>query len=166
MTFASIASGTAVFVDANIFVYAFAPDPQFGPACEQLLERIELHDVQGFTSSQVLADVAHRLMSLEACATFGWPYAGIAVRMQRHPADVQRLTRFRQALEAILKVGVQIIPLFERHVLAGAALSQQLGLLTNDAVVVAVMQENGLTQIATHDADFDRVPGLVRFSPA
>lgn len=31
MTVASIASGTSVFVDANTFVYAFAPDPQFGP---------------------------------------------------------------------------------------------------------------------------------------
>ena len=165
MTFAGIASGTAVFVDANTFVYAFAPDPQFGPACEQLLDRIERLDLRGFTSSHVLADVAHRLMSLEACATFAWPYAGIAARMQRHPAEVRQLTRFRQALDAVLQIGVQVIPISARNVLAGAVLSQQYGLLTNDALIVAVMQENGLTQIATHDSDFDGVPGLTRFGP-
>lgn len=165
MTFASIASGTSVFVDANTFVYAFAPDPQFGPSCEELLERIERGDLQGYTSSHVLADTAHRLMSLEACATFGWPYAGIAARMQRHPTEVRQLTRFRQALDGIQQIGVRVVPVVERHVLAASALSQQFGLLTNDALVVAVMQENGLVQIASHDADFDSIPGLTRFGP-
>ncbi len=66
MRFVDIPRGQAVFVDANVFVYAFAPDPVLGPASEQLLERIELHDLQGFTSSDVLCDVTHRLMSLEA----------------------------------------------------------------------------------------------------
>jgi predicted nucleic acid-binding protein len=48
---------------------------------------------------------------------------------------------------------------------AAVALSQQLGLLTNDALIVALMQANGLTKIASHDADFDRVPGLTRYAP-
>jgi predicted nucleic acid-binding protein len=33
-------------------------------------------------------------------------------------------------------------------------------------MVVAVMQANGLTKIASSDADFDRVPGLTRYAPA
>ena len=45
------------------------------------------------------------------------------------------------------------------------SLSQQYGLLTNDALTVAVMQANGLTKIASHDTDFDRVPGLTRYAP-
>jgi predicted nucleic acid-binding protein len=44
--------------------------------------------------------------------------------------------------------------------------SQQFGLLTNDALTVAIMQANGLTRIASHDTDFDRVPGITRYSPA
>jgi len=66
MTFADIPSGQSVFVDANPFVYALVPDPVFGPPSVQLLERIEHRDIQGFTSSAVLSDVAHRLMTLEA----------------------------------------------------------------------------------------------------
>ena len=32
MTFADISAGEAVFVDANIFIYYFRPDPTLGPA--------------------------------------------------------------------------------------------------------------------------------------
>jgi predicted nucleic acid-binding protein len=46
-----------------------------------------------------------------------------------------------------------------------AALCQQLGLLTNDGLIVAVMQANGITKLASNDADFDRVPGLTRYAP-
>jgi len=40
------------------------------------------------------------------------------------------------------------------------------GLLTNDAVTVALMQAHGLSKIATSDTDFDRVPGTTRYAPA
>jgi predicted nucleic acid-binding protein len=37
--------------------------------------------------------------------------------------------------------------------------------LTNDAIIVAVMQVNGLTTLASNDPDFDRVPGITRYAP-
>jgi predicted nucleic acid-binding protein len=46
-----------------------------------------------------------------------------------------------------------------------ADISQQFGLLTNDALVVSVMRNHGLTLLASHDADLDRVPGLTRYTP-
>lgn len=165
MTFDDQSRGAAVFVDANPFVYAFAPDPQLGLPCEQLLERIERQELRGFTSSHVLSDVAHRLMSLEACSVFGWPYNGIASRMKRHPSELSQLVRFRQAIDAILQIGVHVLSVKAGHVTEAAKLSQRHGILSNDALVVALMEANGLTLIASHDADFDRVPGIVRHSP-
>lgn len=47
-----------------------------------------------------------------------------------------------------------------------AVASQQHGLLSNDALIVAVMQSHGLSNLASSDADFDRVPGFTRFVPA
>jgi predicted nucleic acid-binding protein len=38
-------------------------------------------------------------------------------------------------------------------------------LLTNDALIVVLMQDHGLTALASLDADFDRVPGLTRYAP-
>ena len=37
--------------------------------------------------------------------------------------------------------------------------------LSGDALVVAIMQAYRITQLASHDADFDRVTGLMRFAP-
>jgi hypothetical protein len=45
MKFTDLARGSAVFVDANTFAYAFAPDPQFGPPCGEMLERVEHRDI-------------------------------------------------------------------------------------------------------------------------
>ena len=39
------------------------------------------------------------------------------------------------------------------------------GLLSGDALILAVMQTHGLTHLASNDADFDRVPGIVRYGP-
>ena len=39
MTFADLSAGESIFLDANPLVYHFAPDPLFGPACNQLIAR-------------------------------------------------------------------------------------------------------------------------------
>jgi predicted nucleic acid-binding protein len=165
MIFADIPDGTSVFLDANTLVYYFAPDPALGPACRELLERISRQELQGVTSTHALSDVAHRLMTLEAMAKFGWPQTGIARRLRRHPADVQSLVGFRQAVDEVPQLGIQIAPISQQLVSEAADISQQTGLLGGDALLVAVMRSHGLTHLASHDADFDRVPGITRYAP-
>jgi predicted nucleic acid-binding protein len=165
MTFADIPGGAALFLDSNLFVYALVPDPQFGAVCTALLERIQRQELTGFTSAHVLAEVAHRLMTIEASGMFGYPYAGIAARLKRRPALVQQLTRFAGMAGEVARYGVQGLPVTGDLILAAAGVSQQTGLLTNDALVVAVMRHHNLDLLASHDADFDRVPGLTRYAP-
>src|SRR5205823_6456373 len=97
---------------------------------------------------------------------FGWPFAGIAQRLRQHPAQVQGLTRFRQAVQEVPQFGIQVLTIPPSLIDAAAAVSQHTGLLSNDALVVAVMQANGLTHLASNDADFDRIPGITRYAPA
>jgi hypothetical protein len=92
MIFADLSAGDSVFVDANSLIYHFAPDPVLGPPCGQLLQRIENQELGGFTSIHLLSEVAHKLMTIEANALLGWPFAGMVNRLRRHPAEVQRLT--------------------------------------------------------------------------
>ena len=66
MIFTDLAAGDAVFVDANTLIYHFTNHPKYGPACTTLVERIEQKEITGFTSSHCLADVAHRIMTIEA----------------------------------------------------------------------------------------------------
>jgi predicted nucleic acid-binding protein len=163
--FADLAAGDAVFVDANTFIYHFAPDPVLGPPCSALLRRIENQELAGFTSIHLLGEAAHKLMTIEANSVLGWPFAGMANRLRRHPAEVQRLSAFRRAILQIAQSRVQILPIPVPVFVSATAITQQAGLLINDALVIAVMQANGLSRLASHDADFDRVAGITRYAP-
>ncbi|HWG45303.1 MAG TPA: type II toxin-antitoxin system VapC family toxin [Gemmataceae bacterium] len=165
MTFLDLPSGQAVFVDANIFLYYFRPDPILGPPCDQLLQRIENGDIQGYTSAHVLNEMVHRLMTEEAHQRFGWPMNGMARRLRTHPAQVRSLSRPRQAIDELTVIGLQILPITGGQVSRSVDHSNQHGLLSSDALIVSVMQHHGLQALASHDADFDRVPGLTRYAP-
>jgi predicted nucleic acid-binding protein len=112
----------------------------------------------------VLSEVGHRLMTIEASALFHWP-SKIVQRLQQNPANVRQLTQFRSALQKVPLLGIQVLTTPSTLLDPAAAISQQTGLLSNDALIVAVMQANGLTKLASEDSDFDRVPGLTRYAP-
>ncbi len=164
MTFVQIPSGAAAFLDANTLIYHFSNDATYEPACTQLIKRIELRDLTGFTSAHALADVAHRLMTLEAINRHGWPLAGIAARLRKHHVEIPQLSVYHQAIARIPLLGVQVLPVTHPAVEAATLLSQQYELLTGDALIVAVMRQHGLTNLASEDADFDRVAGLTRYT--
>jgi predicted nucleic acid-binding protein len=165
MIFADLASGDSVFVDANVLVYHFGPHPTFGTACRQFLQRIESRDLVGFTSTHVLGEVAHQLMIAEALTLPGWSAGKVKKRLRQQPTALQSLTRFRTAVENLLQSRITIWTIAPSLFATAATISQQCGLLTNDALTVGLMQANGLTRIASHDSDFDRVPGITRYAP-
>jgi predicted nucleic acid-binding protein len=146
-------------------VYYFTADLHYGAACLQLLDRVARQQVHGFTSAHVVSDVAHRVMTLEAMHVCGLPAKGIAGHLRQHPAEVQKLTRFRQAVDLVAPLSIQVVPLDLALVSAAAARSQQYGLLIGDALIVAIMEHYRLTELASNDADFDRVPRLTRYGP-
>src|SRR5437016_3630618 len=110
LTFADIAAGIDIYVDANVLVYAFAPHAVFGAACTQLLTRIENKEPRGCTSAQSLSEMCHRLMTIEANDRWGWPFAGIVARLRRHPTEVQTLSRPKKAVDELSLIGLRILP--------------------------------------------------------
>jgi predicted nucleic acid-binding protein len=65
-------------------------------------------------------------------------------------------------------MSIQREAVFENGVLkfdVAADVSQQFGLLANDALTIVLMRKHGYSQLASADSDFDAVPGLTRFSP-
>jgi predicted nucleic acid-binding protein len=165
MIYADLPAGATVFLDSSVFIHHFEPNAAFGPAATDFLERIENQEINGVTATHLVSEVAHRLMTIEAMQAFGWKSAGIALRLRNHPAQVQTLKRFRQAVQEIPLFGIRILTIDPAWLDAAAAVSQQTGLLHNDALTVAVMRAHGLTNLASADPDFDRVPGITRFGP-
>ena len=165
MTFLDLVAGDAVFIDANTFVYHFAPDPRWSSSCGQLLQRIQNQQIAGHTSAAILSEVAHRLMTIEARARHLWTPGKLLHRLKQNPHIVQSLTSSEAAITSIVGSRVHIIPVDSGLIVAAAAMSRQTGLLTNDALALALMQAHGLTKLASNDSDFDRVPGITRYTP-
>ncbi len=61
MTFDALKSGVRIFIDANIFLYHFLAR---SGECRRLLERCLAGDVVGVTTTSVVAETMHRLMTM------------------------------------------------------------------------------------------------------
>jgi predicted nucleic acid-binding protein len=130
-----------------------------------LLERCARRTLLGYTSTPVLAEVLHRCMVAEAIAK-GLVTARTAVRkLAETPEGVKQLTQYQDDVSKIPHMYLTILPLTLEIVQASAEVRKDKGLLTNDSFVVAFMREQGLTQLATANGDFDRVGGLTIHKP-
>jgi len=98
MIFADLGPGQQVFLDANTLVYHFGPHAVLGLACNQLVQRIENQDLDGFISTHVLTEVAHRMMMVEASAQPGWTSIKVKNRLQQQPLVIKTLARFRNVI--------------------------------------------------------------------
>jgi predicted nucleic acid-binding protein len=134
-------------------------------ACTAFLQQVEAGVLHGSTSVVTLAEVAHRLMLLEAISTFGLVPRTAVRHLKEHPALVTQLAQYRLATEAITAFNVTVVPVTPGHLQTAQQLCVQHGLLTNDALLVAVMQTLGFTDLASNDPELTRVPGLTVWQP-
>ena len=115
---------------------------------------IARRELAAFTATHLLSEVAHRVMTTEASSLHKWPASGIVARLKQNPGIVQNLTNFRHAVEQIPLYGVHVLVIPAALVATAANVSQQTGLLSNDALIVAVLRTHGLTKLASNDRVF------------
>jgi predicted nucleic acid-binding protein len=166
MTLDQVPVGARLLVDANVLVYHLQPHPGFGPMCHRLMERIERQDITGVSFTNLLGEAVHRLMLIEAATLPGWAGGKVLNRLKQQPSFIQQLTLFQTAVDAVLQSRIGVFPAPAALLSSAAALCRQYNLLTNDALIVAFMQQHGLTALASGDTDLDRVPGITRHAPA
>ena len=104
-------------------------------------------------------------MTIEAMGRFGWKAAGLAARLRKHHMEIPKLSLYQQATVQVAQLGIQVLPIAESLVVAATGLSPHYELLTGDALIIAVMRQQGLIHLASLDADFDRVSGITRYAP-
>jgi uncharacterized protein len=165
MTLAAIPSTTEIFIDANIFVYHFAGPTALTPACSAFLRRVEDGDLTGFTSLIAVTETLHRVMIIEATAMLQVEARQAVRYLKEHPGEVTKLTRHLVVPEKIQTIGVHILLPIVEDLLASQAQKLSFGLLTNDAINLAVMKRYHLEHIATNDPDFQRVESLKVWRP-
>jgi predicted nucleic acid-binding protein len=158
-----VPAGTRCFIDANIFVYHLVDTPELSDACSDFLERVEERELTGVTSA--VAEVIHKVMLVEAMTKHNLPHRGLAHRLQRHAQLLADLKQHAEVAKLVHALAVQVIPTTLALLEAATELAVIHEVLTNDAITLAVMRQEGLSDIVTNDENFGRVKGLTVWTP-
>jgi predicted nucleic acid-binding protein len=132
-----------IFVDSNVPMYVAGRDHPLRDPARRLLDRARGGELDICTSTEVLQEILCR-------------YAALG-----------RLDLATSVYDLFVEICPVVFPVTLADTdRARALLPGSSGLSVRDAVHAAVMLGNGVTDIATFDAGFDRIPGITRFRMA
>jgi predicted nucleic acid-binding protein len=161
----SFPAGESCFIDANILGYASIEIVPLTARCRAFLERVAAGEIFAFTSAGAVADALFKTLMIEATRRFVPAGTKALAFLQNHPELIGQLSHYPAAAEGLAKLPLRLLPVDWDVIQAATRISIQHGLLTNDALIVALMQRHHLTHLVTNDDDFDRVPGLTLWKP-
>jgi predicted nucleic acid-binding protein len=138
----AVPKGARVFLDAPVFLHHFAGTSL---ECRKLLERCERSEVRGFTSALVLARVA--------------------AASDETAARASALSR-EDAVAKIPLMGVEVLPLDLRALLASGGLREKLGVGVAASLALTVALEAGASALCTTATDLERAEGLRVYRPS
>jgi predicted nucleic acid-binding protein len=158
-----VPSGARVFIGSTILIYhATAVSVQR----RDLLERCESGDVAGVSSVIVLAEVAHRLMTIEAVASGTIAGKDVVRKLRARPDVVGHLHVYQEQVDRIPLMGIEILPLDTGALVRSADLRRESGLLVNDSLVVVTARNAGIAHVASGDPDFGRIEDFTLYRPS
>ena len=124
-------------------MYASGVDHPHKAAAERILGQAESHEIDAWSSVEILQEILHRYTCLGRLKVASQVYDLFLVTCPNIlPVTLADLNRARDLLAAVPT------------------------LRSRDAVHAAVMLNHGIEYIATFDRDFDRIPGIKRLEPA
>lgn len=163
MNLTEIKSGEWVVIDTDILVYA---NQQKCQECIQLLKRCAQQDVRGIVPMPVVADLVHTLMLIEAREN-NWVEPGTAARtLSDKPDLVRRLSRYENQIREFMGIGLRLEPATPVDVLEAMAFQRELGLFTNDALLLAIARRLNCSAIASATRALMSVKGFVVYQPS
>lgn len=133
----------AVFLDANILMYAAGMDHPLKEPCRAALERAVSRRAALVTDTEVLQEILYRYFAL------------------------RRPDAARTVYSAAVRLCAEVLPVTEANTArALALLLERPKLSARDAIHVATMEACGTRRILSTDADFDSVPEVERIDPS
>jgi predicted nucleic acid-binding protein len=148
MTLNEIEEGSAIFIDANVFIYHFTGASQ---QCSAFLERCRAREISATTSVLVLREVCHRLMMLEAVKKGLVSPGNVARKLAERPNIISQLIAYETDVESIPAMRIEVAAVTEHTFMQAVRLQRRYGLLTNDSMIVATMLRDGFRLLATAD---------------
>ncbi len=156
-----------IFIDANIFIYYFATPNRFEQSCANLFLTFQDEQFFGYTSISVILETLHRLMVIEASTKITHPTSSTMIsRLKNDPALVKHLHNYSKILEIIPLLSIKIISAVMDDLINSIKIKEEYGLLTNDSLIVALMQKQNIKFLATNDLDFEKVKEIKVWKPS
>lgn len=163
MNLSDIESGSEVFIDANIFIYHFTGASN---ECSEFLSRCEQGDIYGLTSVNVVLEILHRLMMIEAVRKKLAAPPNIVKKLQKQPPKIRLLNEYFINTKKIIDMGIKVNPISMETVLISQSARLSHGLMVNDSLIIASMQESGINSLATNDKKLAEIEGLFVYTPS
>ena len=130
-----------IFVDSNVPMYLVGAAHPHKRDAQRLLERCISERIPLVTDAEVLQEILHRYTA------------------------IRRRDAIQPAFDALLGVVDDVWAVDRRAVeRAKTILLERESLSARDALHVALMEQNGVTRIASFDTGFDVAPGLERMT--
>ena len=158
-------TGSPCFIDTNVLYFHFVRVTGVSEHCTNLLRRVEAGELTAHAAPHVLADAVHKVMLYEAAVRFERARPGLTGWLESDPERVKELRWHREAAADLFALPFRLLQPTLDDLRAAVAITAETGLLTNDALIVALMRRHGILDLATNDADFLRVPGLRVWMP-
>jgi len=162
MNLDALQKGSDVIIDANIFIYAMRQQSQ---QCKRLLLRCANNEVNGVLPAYVLAEIMHKLMISEARDNDWIHGSNPAKQLSEKPDIVKKLFRYENLIKDLLAINLNIVSLEQGDFLTAMRIQRETGLLTNDALLVAIAERLRIEAIASADKGFEKVRGKILYVP-
>ena len=147
-------TGSGIFVDSNIFIYHFTG---VSDECSDFLSRCERGELIAMTTVNVILEVLHRLMMVEAVRKKLVKPPNIVKKLSKAPQKLKRLNEYFINTEKIQDMGIAIKHLTFETIVKSHVVRLASGLMVNDSVIIASMKQEGVKLLATNDKAFEKV---------
>lgn len=157
---------TDVFIDANIFLYEILDHWRYGRSCRTFLENVNEGKYSGLISVLICNEVFHRVVIGEVVEKYEINPKSAVGFLKNNWEIMKELNKAQDAIANIKQIDNLRIVEINRDVFDLALnYSTSYGLLSNDAIHLAVLKKSGITNIATNDKDFKRIEWLKVWNP-
>jgi len=151
-----------VIIDTNIFVYAAQRDSK---QCIKLLEKCANDEMFGILPTHILAELTHVLMLAEARDIGLIKGSSPAKQLAENPGKIKALNRYEVLIRDLLSIGLKLESLQREDFLTAMSLQRQYGLLTNDALFLAIATRLRVAAVVSADSIFKNIQGIFLYSP-
>lgn len=149
-------------VDANILLYHIAG---LSLDCKTFLQRVANEEVQAYLTSTIVAETLHRQMLIEAVTKRLVTPGKTLNKLKENPEVIKNLSDYFTEVQKLLQVPFWFLEVSLDDVEESHKLRRTYGMFVNDSINLACAQRRGISNIVTHDHDFDRVSTISVWTP-